>query len=63
MKTYDYKYSIGQKVRIHGSETASAGCKENAGRVVTIKNLCEFTLAYELEELDNFWAESCFELV
>lgn len=58
-----YRFSVGQKVRICGGKTASIGCKENAGKVVTIKALCKFTWAYELEELDGLWMDSCFEAV
>ena len=57
-----HKFAIGDKVRIKASKTASIGCKENKGKVVTIKALCKFTRAYELEELDNLWMENCFEI-
>lgn len=60
MISYNYKFSIGQKVRIRGSKTASIPCKENKDRIVTIKDLCTFTRAYELEELDDLWMENCF---
>lgn len=55
-----YRFEVGQKVRIRGGRTASIGCKENAGKIVTIKSLCKFTWAYELEELDGLWMDSCF---
>ena len=61
MKTY--RFEVGQKVRIRGSKSASVGCKENKGKVVTIKSLCVFTWAYELEELDGLWMDGCFEAV
>ena len=60
MITYNYRFSIGQKVKIRGSATASIRCKENKDRVVTIKEICSFTRAYELEELDGLWMENCF---
>lgn len=58
-----YRFSVGQKVRIRSGVNASIGCKENAGKIVTIKSFCKFTWAYELEELDGLWADGCFEAV
>ena len=58
-----YRFDVGQKVRICGGKTASIGCKENAGKIVTIKSRCKFTWAYELEELDGLWMDSCFSIV
>ena len=58
-----YRFEVGQKVRIRSNNSSSIGCKENKGRVVTIKNLCTFTWAYELEELDGLWMDGCFEAV
>lgn len=58
-----YRFKVGQKVRIRGSKTSSVGCKEHAGEVVTIKSLCKFTWAYELEELDGLWQDGCFEVI
>lgn len=58
-----YRFEVGQKVKIRGGKTASIGCRENKGKIVTIKNLCKFTWAYELEELDGLWLDSCFEAV
>jgi hypothetical protein len=58
-----YRFAIGQQVKIRSGKTSSVGCKENAGKIVTIKSLCEFTWAYELEELDGLWMDSCFEAV
>ncbi len=58
-----YRFDVGQKVRIRGRKTSSIGCKENKGKIVTIKSLCKFTWAYELEELDGLWMDSCFEAI
>jgi hypothetical protein len=58
-----YRFTVGQRVKIRGGKTASVGCKENAGRVVTIKSHCKFTWAYELEELDGLWMDNCFEAI
>lgn len=63
MKTIKYKFAVGDKVRIVGSENSTSGCKKHKGEVVTIKSLCNALRAYELEELDNYWTESCFEKV
>lgn len=59
----DYRFSVGQKVRIHATPSSSVGVKEHDGEIVTIKSLCKFTWAYELEELDGLWMDSCFEAV
>jgi hypothetical protein len=56
-----YRFKVGQKVRIRGGRTSSVGCKENKGKIVTIKSLCKFTWAYELEELDGLWQDGCFD--
>lgn len=58
-----YRFDVGQKVRIRAGRTSSVGCKENKGKIVTIKSLCKFTWAYELEELDGLWLDSCFDAV
>lgn len=58
-----YRFKVGQKVRIRGGKTSSVGCKENKGKIVTIKSLCKFTWAYELEELDGLWQDGCFDPV
>lgn len=58
-----YRFDVGQKVRIRATKTSSIGCKENKGKIVTIKSLCKFTWAYELEELDGLWMDGCFEAV
>lgn len=58
-----YRFEVGQRVRIRGGRASSVGCKENKGKVVTIKSLCKFTWAYELEELDGLWLDSCFDAV
>lgn len=58
-----YRFKVGQKVRIRGGKTSSIGCKEHKGEIVTIKSLCKFTWAYELEELDGLWMDSCFEAI
>ena len=58
-----YRFDVGQKVRIRGGKSASVGVKEHAGKIVTIKSRCKFTWAYELEELDGLWMDSCFSIV
>jgi hypothetical protein len=58
-----YRFKVGQKVRIRGGRTSSIGCQENKGKIVTIKSLCKFTWAYELEELDGLWQDGCFDHV
>jgi hypothetical protein len=58
-----YRFVVGQKVRIRTSEYASIACKKHAGEIVTIKSRCEFTYAYELEELDDLWMDGCFEAI
>lgn len=58
-----YKFAVGDKVRIKATNTVSNSCKENAGKIVTIKKLYPFTLAYEVEELNYIWHENCFEKV
>lgn len=58
-----YRFDVGQKVRIRARKTSSVGCKEHDGEIVTIKKLCKFTWAYELEELDGLWQDGCFEAV
>ena len=58
-----YRFDVGQQVKIRCGKTSSVGCKENAGKIVTIKSRCKFTWAYELEELDGLWMDSCFEAV
>jgi hypothetical protein len=58
-----YRFEVGQKVKIRGGKSSSVDCKENKGKVVTIKSLCKFTWAYELEELDGLWQDSCFEAI
>ena len=56
----DYRFNIGQKVRIHATKTSSVGVKAHDGEIVTIKSHCKFTWAYELEELDGLWQDNCF---
>ena len=58
-----YRFEVGQKVRIHATKTSSVGVKEHDGEIVTIKSRCKFTWAYELEELDGLWQDSCFHVV
>lgn len=58
-----YRFDVGQKVRIHTTKTSSVGCKKHEGKIVTIKSRCKFTWAYEIEELDGLWMDSCFEAV
>lgn len=62
-KVRDYKFKVGQKVRIYAGKTPSVGVAENAGKIVTIKALCPFTWAYYLEEFDNLWNENCLRAV
>jgi hypothetical protein len=59
----DYRFKVGQRVKIHATKTSSVGCKEHDGEIVTIKACCKFTWAYELEELDGLWQDSCFDAV
>ena len=59
----DYKFHVGQKVRIHATPSASIGCKRHHNEIVTIKALCKFTWAYYLEELPDLWMEGCFREV
>ena len=59
----DYRFSVGQKVRIHATPTSSVGVKDHDGEIVTIKSRCKFTWAYELEELDGLWQDGCFEVI
>ena len=58
-----YRFEVGQKVRIRSNNSSSIGCKENRGKIVTIKKRCKFTWAYELEELNGLWQDSCFEVI
>lgn len=41
----------------------STGCKEHDGEIVTIKALCPFTWAYELEDLLHLWHDNCLREV
>ena len=59
----DYRFKVGDKVRIHATPTSSVGVKEHDGKIVTIKSRCKFTWAYELEELDGLWQDGCFEVI
>ena len=63
MAKKEYKFHVGQQVVIRASKNASAGCKAHAGETVTIKARCPFTWAYELEELDGLWSQSCLKAV
>lgn len=56
----DYRFAVGQKVKIRATKTSSVGCEEHDGEIVTIKARCKFTWAYELEELDGLWQDGCF---
>lgn len=58
-----YRFEVGQKVRLRATQTSSVGLKEHDGKIVTVKSRCKFTWAYELEELDGLWQDSCFEAV
>lgn len=59
----EYKFNVGDKVRIHACKTSSLGVKEHDGEIVTIKARCPFTWAYELEELDGLWMQGCFKTI
>lgn len=59
----EYKFRVGQKVIIRAGKNASNGCKAHAGEIVTIKARCPFTWAYELEELDGLWSQSCLKAI
>lgn len=54
-----HKFKVGDRVQIHATPSSSADCKTHDGEIVTIKALCPFTWAYELEELPNLWHENC----
>jgi hypothetical protein len=58
-----YRFKVGQRVRIRAGKNASIDCQLNAGKVATIKARCKFTWAYELEELDGLWLDSCFDVI
>ncbi len=55
-----YRFSVGDRVRIHAQKTSSVGVHEHDGEVVTIKARCPFTWAYELVELPGLWQDGCF---
>lgn len=57
----DYRFSVGEKVKIRARKTSSTGVKEHDGEIVTIKKRCPFTWAYWLEELPDLWEDGCFE--
>lgn len=57
----EFRFSAGDKVRIHATKTSSVGVKEHDGEIVTIKARCSFTWAYALEELDGLWQDRCFK--
>ena len=59
----EYRFDVGQKVKLRATKTSSVGVKEHDGKIVTIKSRCKFTWAYELEELDGLWQDGCFEVV
>lgn len=58
-----YRFNEGDKVRIVLKDpSASTGVHEHAGEIVTIKEKCPFTWAYEVEEYPcQWWADGCFE--
>ena len=59
-----YRFKIGEKVRIAADPEghSSTGVIEHNGEIVTIKALCPFTWAYEIEEYpDQWWTDGCFE--
>ena len=58
-----YRFKEGDKVRLCAGDTPSMLLKEHDGEVVTIKDRCDFTLAYHLNELPHLWAENCLEEV
>lgn len=61
--TTEYRFDTGDKVRVvlrHPS--ASSGVHEHNGEVMTIKTLCPFTYAYEVEEYPKqWWMDGVFE--
>lgn len=59
----EYKFHVGQKVIIRAGKYPSIEVAAHAGEIVTIKALCPFTWAYELEELDGLWNQNCFKEV
>lgn len=59
----EYRFDVGQKVKIRATNTSSVGVKEHNGKIVTIKARCKFTWAYELEELDGLWMDNCFDTI
>ena len=63
MTTEYYRFDVGDKVHIVLRDpSASTGVHEHAGEVVTIKALCPFTYAYEVEEYPGqWWADGIFE--
>ena len=62
-KSNRYRFFVGDKVRIvQKYETASTGVKEHNGEIVTIKDLCTYEFAYEVEEYPGrLWMDGCFE--
>ena len=62
-----YRFSVGDKARIRARKTrcttSSTNVWKHDGEVVTIKALCPFTWAYELEELPGLWQDACLERV
>lgn len=57
----EYRFNVGDKVRIRAKKSSSNGVKEHDGEIVTIKARCVFTWAYELEEFEGFWTDGCFD--
>lgn len=64
-KSYRYSFFVGDKVRISvdPKDNPSTDALEHNGEIVTIKDLCTYTWAYELEELPGLWMDGCFEKV
>jgi hypothetical protein len=56
-----HKYRVGQYLKLRATKSSSDNLKQHHGEIVTIKALCPFTFAYELEELPGLWHENCFK--
>ena len=56
-----YRFKIGDKVQIKAKPSSSCGAQEHNGEIVTIKALCPFLYAYEIEEYpDGYWEDGLF---
>ncbi len=57
----NYRFSAGDKVRVCAAKNSSQGAQQHSGEIVTIKNRCTFTYAYELIELEGLWHDRCLK--